>query len=465
MKTKAYKILFYFLSSHLILSTANAEKTASLPFFRHPQSAFPSGEASPRDLEKNWVKDEAQMSYEILRGKQKIWIKANEIARDINLSLLATNGNNSIKYKILKIDGRQVLAQNPQTLQAEWMAIESLASLPEDLGIATNLIAATLHAKPEWKSIGVHAAEPLTRLQVKNYQDNWVQVSPINRPEVTGWVDNSNLLFKHDFASEIKTSDTSGDNADKWIPVLYRHGTMMVGYKQQQIPMSKVIALKTKNSMGISLVSHSDFSLLMKQNVSISKTDYDVWSTSKLPGHGIIYWKKSEPTQNKNQNTDQINDQKKSVPTNEPPSANNVILKTEDLLKREVVSISFNPKKTTHGLASAEGIYLTTDGKNWRRLNQFGNKNAPVLIDESDTLYVGSENSNDLGEHFSAYLKWDELAHMVEKKQNSPARELKIRNIKNPRPGILSIEFDTGSDVIRMAARKTTDSNLKWDFE
>ena len=54
---------------------------------------------------------------------------------------------------------------------------------------------------------------------------------------------------------------------------------------------------------------------------------------------------------------------------------------------------------------------------------------------------------------------------LVEKKQNSPARELKIRNIKNPRPGILSIEFDTGSDVIRMAARKTTDSNLKWDFE
>lgn len=454
MKINHHKLLFLALSSSLILSAAHAEKTASLPFFRHPQSAFPSGEASPRDLEKNWIKDEAQMSYEILRGTQRIWIKANEIARDINLSLLATTSNNTTKYKILKIDGRQVLAQNTQTLQAEWMAIESLTTSPEDLGIAINLITATLHIKPEWKSMGVHAVDPLTRLQVKSFQDNWVQVSPINRPEVTGWIDNSNLIFKHDFASEIKTAD----NADKWIQVKYRHGNMLVGYKQEEIPMSKVTAMKTKNTLGISLVSNSDLSLLMKQNVSISKTDYDVWSTSKLPGHGIIYWKKSEPAPNNN-------NEKKTRSSNQPPSANNDILKTEDLLKREVVSISFNPKNKSHGLASAEGIFLTTDGKNWRRLNQFGNNNAPVLIDESDTLYVGSENSSDLGEHFSAYLKWDDLAHMVEKKQNSPARELKIRNIKNPRPGILSIEFDTGSGLIRMAARKTSDSNLKWDFE
>ncbi len=455
MKINHCKLLFFVLLANINFSFAHAEKTASLPFFRHPQSAFPSGEASPRDLEKNWIKDEAQMSYEILRGKQKIWIKANEIARDINLSLWATTANNSTKYKILKIDGRQVLAQNTQTLQAEWMAIENLTTSPEDLGIAINLITATLHIKPEWKSMGVHAIDPLTRLQVKSFQDNWVQVSPINRPEVTGWIDNSNLIFKHDFASEIKTSE----NSDQWIAVKYRHGNMLVGYKQEQIPMNKITAMKTKSSMGISLVSNTDLSLLMKQNVSISKTDYDVWSTSKLPGHGIIYWKKSEPSQN-NKN------EKKSTSPNPPPSAvNNVILKTEDLLKREVVSISFNPKNSSHGLASAEGIFLTTDGKNWRKLNQFGNNNAPVLIDENDTLYVGSENSSDLGGHFSAYLKWDELAHMVEKKQNSPARELKIRNIKNPRPGILSIEFDTGSGLIRMAARKTTDSNLKWDFE
>lgn len=291
-----------------------------------------------------------------------------------------------------------------------------------------------------WKSSFVATVPAGSKLRVLKLKETWAFVSFESVGQLQGWVDLNNIILKADFASFIQTKSDQ-----KWHAVRFREGTSLVTENTSRVDLSLVTAMKTKPDLAISITANDAQKLLLRQHLRIVKADSDFWNMSKLPGHGAVYWK----TSSINRSSDVESD---------------TGLSTDQLLKREIVSVSFHPKNPNMGIASAQGVFITLDGKNWKQLNYFGKKNFPVLIDHLGSIYVGGEKSMDQGKTFSSYLRWDQVAHLVESYQGYPNKQMRIKELQSPRPGILELQLETDLGHIKLAGRSDFPTISKWDF-
>jgi hypothetical protein len=202
-----------------------------------------------------------------------------------------------------------------------------------------------------WKSPYIATLPAGTKLQIVKLKETWAEVIFESVGKIQGWIDLNNLILKADFAAFIQVK-----GKDQWQTVRYREGTQLITEDNLQIDLDRVSKMKTKPDLGISIAQDERQNLLIRQHLKIIKNDNDQWNVSKLSGHGAVYWKSSASLSPAN--TEII----------EPG------ISTDDLLKREVVSVSFHPKNPKIGLASAQGIYMTLDGKIWRPIKSFGQK-------------------------------------------------------------------------------------------
>lgn len=439
--------LFPLLAPLLFLPLASAPALGALDpslatkFYKSPRSLFHSGEANQRLLEKNWAKDYSDFSYLVHRENRKFWVRAASVARDLQLSQAVFSSRTQKQYKVLQTAGASILGKpiaGPGS--PEWLPLSELSSIPSDTGVVMTLTHTQLRQGPNWKSDSLLSVPPATRLKVLKIEDSWAQVSFESVGKTTGWVDLNNLLFKHDFASFIMTKSL------RWTPVLYREGSDMVTTNKTRVPLNEVIGLVTKPDLGISLVTSDSEKLLLRQNLTLVKTEFQVWSMSRLEGHGEVFWKKK-------QNSTLLG------------RAQSKGLGIDELIKKEIASVSFHPKNPHIAIVSAQGIYITTDGKSWKHLAQFGQQNHPVLVDANSNFYVGTQRSLDGGKSFSHYFKLTNLAALIEKRQQSPAQHLKVKNLTSPRPGVLRLEVETAKGSLAFAARTSSEPIAKWDFD
>jgi hypothetical protein len=428
-------LLPFIFSSHTSASTGVAVK-----FYQSPRSLFASGEVNLRDLEKQWQQDFSESSFLVERDHRQFWVTAESVARDLNLSEWVIHNRTQIKYKVIRTQGSSVLVEAQPNQVSVWMPMSELSPVLQDLGAALTITTTQLREAATWKSNSILSLPANSRLQILQYQDTWALVSFQSMGQIKGWVDLNNLLLKSDFAAFALT------DAKTWLPVQYREGSDLITQDQKKISLSKVRALKTKPNLAVSLVTDDSQKLLLRQSLTLLRTEDQLWSLSKISGHGSVYWKKA-----------QARDTEESLRAGD--------LSIDDLLKREVVSVSFHPKNPNIGVVSAQGIYLTVDGKSWRPISEFKKQNHPVLIDASSTVYVGTQRSFNLGKTFSAYLKMDQLTHLIETRQKTSAVQLKIRDLSSPHPGILKVELETNAGKISLAARTALADPLKWDFD
>jgi hypothetical protein len=440
---RASLLIFASIFSPVLVFQAPAMASSNaIKFYKSPRSFFPSGESNLKELEKNWFKDSFEFSYFVQKEKKQFWVQASSVARDLHLSEYVYSNERKQTYKVLQISGSAVLGSPADgKTSAEWLPLSSLTPLPDDRGIALTLISTQIRESPSWKSDSVLNLPPGSRLQILKFEDTWAQVTFESVGKVSGWVDLSNLLLKHDFAAFALWGPKN-----RWLQILYREGSELVTADDKRIPLSEINGLMTKPDLAISLITDDSEHLLLRQNLHLLKTEAQAWSLSRLAGHGEVFWKKSSSEVIADSHFD-----------------NGISI--EELMKREVVAVSFHPQNPNYGVVSAQGIYLTTDGKTWRRLAKFSEKNEPVLIDEKGVLYVGSQKSTDFGKSFSPYFRWELLAQMLEQKKKTPAQQLKIRNLTNPRPGVLRMELETNRGPLRLAARTNQDFISKWDYD
>jgi hypothetical protein len=301
---------------------------------------------------------------------------------------------------------------------------------------------------PHWKSESQMTIPAGSRLQWLRSADGWALVEFASIGKIQGWVDLSNVLSKLDFAQFILTADK------KWMAINHREGSSMVAILRNgdriEVPLTQIHGVMTAPDLGVSLTTDDSKHLLLRQNLRITKTQADHWTVSQLSGHGEVFWK----AQMSAKNTAAAN-------TVQNPEH---FLTTEELLKREVTSFSFHPKKTNFGLASSEGIFLTTDGKNWKRLFPFKKQNHAVLIDEFGILYVGDQRSLDGGKNFQQYFLWEKLAQLLEQKLKRPPGKIHIQNLAVPRPGLIQMNLQTDNGQLKLASRNSTDLLNNWDF-
>lgn len=414
---------------------------AAIKFFKSPRSSFPSGEANLKDLEKNRVKDHFEFSYLVQRENKQFWVQASSVARDLYLSEYVYSNSQKQPYKVQQIQGSSVQATPTRGGSAEWLSLSDLTPIPEDTGLALTLTSTQIREKPSWKSDAVLSLPPGSRLQVLKFEDTWAQVTFESVGKISGWVDLSNVILKHDFAAFALWGEKN-----KWLQVSYREGSDLITADKKRLPLSEIKGLITKPDLAISLVTNDSEHLLLRQNLKVIRIESESWMLSKLTGHGEVFWKKSSS--------------QAAIDSHLGGD-----LSIEEMMKREVVSVSFHPKNPNYGVVSARGIFLTVDGKTWRQLARFGDQDFPVLIDAQGFLYIGSQRSNDIGKSFSPYFRWELLAQMLEQKQKTPAQQLKIRNLTNPRPGVLGMELETNQGPLRLAARTDHGFITKWDYD
>lgn len=432
-------LLFFSLLSQSSFALIGSQ--SAIKFYKTPRSFFPSGEANLRELEKNRIKDHFEFSYLVQKEKKQFWVQASSVVRDIHLSEFVYANNQKQTYRILQISGSSVYASPVNGGSNEWLSITQLTPLPADLGVAVTLTATQVREAPSWKSDSVLSLPTGSRLQVLKIEDTWAQVTFESVGKVAGWVDLSNLVLKYDFAAFALWGEKN-----KWLSVLYREGSDLITSDHKRIPLSDVKGLITKPDLVISMVTNEDEQLLLRQNLKVLRTEAQTWTLSKLNGHGQVFWKKNSLLQQADNHL-------------------SASLTVDELMKREVVSVSFHPKNPNLGVVSAGGIYLTRDGKTWNQISRFGQQDFPVLIDEQGYLYIGSHKSADLGKTFSPYFRMELLAQVLEQKQKATAQQLKIKGLSNPRPGILRLELETNSGLLRVAARSDKGFITKWDYD
>ncbi len=441
MRKASIFLLLLWTAGFVQATKASIDPGRAVKFYRSSRSFFPSGEMSRQVLEKNWIQDMAESSYLVQREKKRFWVKSSSVARDLHLSSQVVSNRNQKIYQVLDIQGGSLLAQGPQEEKSQWLPFSEVSPLPEDLGLAITLTNTPLFTKASWKSETALSLPPGSRLKIHSLNDVWAHVTFESVGRVSGYVDLTNVLTKFDFASFVALEQ------EQWIAVLHRDGSDLVTADRKKIPLNKVKALMTKPDLAISVVSDDSENLLLRQSLQLIRTDFQTWSLSRIPGHGEVFWRK-----------------RNSDPDNSKPHFSKG-LSLDELLKRDLVSVAFHPKNPKMAIASAQGIFLTTDGLKWNQLSIFRNQNHPLLIDSEGAIYVGPQRSRDGGLSFSPFFRWESLTPLLETKQKSLVQQLKIRRLTSPRPGILRMELETNLGALALAARYSGTMIQKWDFD
>lgn len=370
--------------SLVFISLHSQAASWAVPFYRSPQSLFPSGEMSISNLEKAQIREEAKQLYLVQKGQKRQWVASQIIARDEDL----------------------------------------------EKDEALTLIPTLLRSQPDWQAEGLMTLPSLTKVKVLEIKDTWAYIQYTSITSRFGYIDLNNVVLKYDFAAYASGLDRV------WKTVKYREGADLVLEDEKRLAIKEILNTSPRLDLGIAIRTGKDSPFMLREHVQLIKSDGERWRVSKVQGHGDVYWKKDESQLAKKENSTHIT--------------------SDELLSREIYSIAFHPQNPKIALASAQGIFLTKDGKVWQNISHFQNQNHPVLISNNGDLFVGSQRSLDQGKNFSPYLRWDQLTQLLHKEAKTLPHIMKITDLSSPRPGTIRVSLDLGNKKLSLMARNQT---------
>lgn len=408
------------------------------PFYRSPQSLFSSGEANPLDLEKKKIRQFQELAFVVSKDQKQFRLTTDVVLRDVDLSFRVANARTSETALLIGVKGSQAFVVTEKSNRRAWWPMTDVQPVPDDLGLAIPLLPIQMRKTPDWKGELMQEIPARARLKLQKFEDTWVQVSPITDPLTKGWVDLGALVLKHDFATFALPA------GGKWTPIRYRQGKHLVTGSGQKIDIKDVEALMTRPDLGLISDDLSDRGLSRRNFVLVNSWEYINWAVSKLPGHGDVYWKSQ------------------SVESAVSAKKKEDIYNFDEILKRPVFSVAFDPKNPRQGLISAEGIFVTEDGLTWKKLPQFRNDNLPVAIGKNNELFVGAFRSGDNGKTFFPYLKWEQVTQIIEGKNNKTPRILRLVRIQPLAEKKIAIEVDNGIKVSKLEGSTKFGLVMQW---
>lgn len=393
-------------------------------FFRRPDALFASGQAHPGELERRKLREFQEINYQIQKDKISLKIPTTLALRDMDLSLKLAHVKTGVIAQVIGTRGpwAYVAANGKKT----WWPLNEGLPIPDDRGLAIPLTRVQMRAEPEWKTEIVRPVEALTRLRLIDFRGDWVLVSPVTEPEVKGWIDVNSVILKADFASFVLPIE------GRWTPVRYRQGADLVTSAGDRIPIERVQSMMTRPDLGILTEDLAAQGLYQRSFVTIKSWESLKWVVSRLPGHGEVFWKDEE---------------------NGPgftPRTNEKSFSFEEILKKPIFSVAFHPNNPRQGIIAAEGVYMTTDGLNWSKIDYFGDDNLPVAISAEHEIFVGQYRSTDGGKSFLPYLKWEQIAAMIGGKHQKDSRILRLVKINPLDSKKVEIEIDTGLKTAKL---------------
>lgn len=133
---------------------------------------------------------------------------------------------------------------------------------------------------------------------------------------------------------------------------------------------------------------------------------------------------------------------------------------TAEVFSRKIFDMAASRSIPSLKFASADGIFRTVDGATWTKIPLFRDQNYPIAVSRSGSIFVGPYVSDDNGETFQQWIRWDSLVSSL--KDGVNAQNLKIVEIR-PEDSTghkVSLRLEVGGEKpIRVA---TDDQGLSW---
>jgi hypothetical protein len=122
----------------------------------------------------------------------------------------------------------------------------------------------------------------------------------------------------------------------------------------------------------------------------------------------------------------------------------------DELIKKDIYSVSFHPDNPKKGIASAHGVFVTEDGENWTEISQFKDFSGPVYYHNDSLMFVGNYRSLDGGKTFENYIQVEKVSEAMAQHFGQIPKKIQITKIKMQKPFLVMIDVTAGSKKIRL---------------
>lgn len=437
------KALFLILIFILKTQAAILEPSlnSAVPFFKSPDSLFPSGQSRREDLINSLMSSSSNLDFRVRWNDQIHFVPHDQILREIELAqkvkvrkktplnLLAELTSPVVQElkagqncDVLSLRGPWARVRLENSQKVGYVLISELDPQMDDLATYTNLVDVSLKAQPEINARNQVVLAPKTRIQLLQLKGDW---GLFKTQSQQGWLPMSEVIGRADFA------DAGWDSTEKkWHNLSYRSGSSMwTRGHLYKIPLSRFTAFRGHRSLAILQAKHA--TLPKGARLEILQAVAQRWNLSRVKGHGEVWWKSSLSSQTENLET----------------------VLTKEILKKNLAAMSFD-SKSKKGLASASGIYRTRDGKKWTKISFFAHDNWPVCIHPSGAWFVGPFISTDEGETFQPAIKWSDVVKKIQKVfPNRKLPHFRVVDIKTINADVVEMKIDTGIKTARLRSR------------
>lgn len=387
LKTTAFLLCFSTVCAN---TTSNFNQTGEqISYFKSPTSRYSSGETNLYRLTQTQVQN---------INSQKINIE-----------------NSFYFYKNQKISTQLLKTTTARDLSKS----ESL----RDLGFYLTLKKTAFKLTADEKSKTIFMISQKNKFQPLGYSNGFV-LTKINH--IKGYVNILDCISKFDFAKAVYAQHPT-KNLKQWFYVKTKYPDHVETVDGQTIYLNNVEGLFQDSTKAIITTTNQMLPLGTALEIK-TESATNIWYQSKLPGHGIVYWQKKS------------SDFKKE----------NKKIKIDELLKKEIAFVSFNPKNPRQALVSAKGLYMTLDGENWIEIEQFKDYSGPVLFYNEFLIFAGNYKSIDGGATFENYIQIEKLSAAISGTMGFDPKRLQVKKIKTISPFKLEVDLDIGSRVIKV---------------
>ncbi len=292
-----------------------------------------------------------------------------------------------------------------------------------DLGFFLTLKNTALKIKAESKSKSILIINEQKKLTALGFKNGFL-LTEVNR--IRGYVDISDCISKFDFAKAVYAAN-SKTKLKQWFYVKTRNFDQIETTTNETLYLNQIEGIFPDTNKAI--ITQNDQALPLWTSLEL-KTDSNLqtWQQSKIEGHGVVYWQKKSDTHLQNISN----------------------IKIDDLLKKEISFVSFNPKNPKQAIASANGLFITADGENWREIEQFKNYSGPVLFYNEFLIFAGNYKSIDAGLTFENYIQIEKISAAISDKIGFDPKRLQVKKIKTVIPFKVEVDLDIGSRIIKV---------------
>lgn len=164
-------------------------------------------------------------------------------------------------------------------------------------------------------------------------------------------------------------------------------------------------------------------SMSLSMNMEIVNSKTIRWGQVTLKDIGEAWWPMSDSPDGSSDSANKI------VRTSDASEK----IKTAELFARKIFDMATSKAIPNLKFVSAEGVYRTTDGETWTKIPVFKDQNYPISVASSGAVFIGPYVSDDHGETFEQWIKWDSLVYALSdsgKSEQSTPKSVRIMEVK-----------------------------------